>query len=182
MGNTPRAVTAESFILVPHTVTDLEDFSAHHERYLVSIDAEPERAVSLWHERLRDNPYGSEGFLDLRYHGQELMAPELWDEVYGIWHSLVEIIDDFLATGTGSDLFPDQPVGIELKSHGRSAVFRVHEKSVTVDPEEFIPGVLHEAKRYFSWVALRIGSDETPVLERIESVGARFRREQHRST
>ena len=60
-------VGSEAFILLPDTVQDLEDFVSHPERYLVSLDAEPQRAAALWRERLKRHPYGSEGLLRLTY-------------------------------------------------------------------------------------------------------------------
>lgn len=68
-----QAVHSEPYILVPHTVTDIEDFVANPENYLVSMFQEPERAAEMWRNRLKENPYGSEGFLSLSYYGIDLI-------------------------------------------------------------------------------------------------------------
>ena len=46
----------ESFLLIPHTVTDLADFCARPEHYLVSVDREGKRAAALWFDRATRNP------------------------------------------------------------------------------------------------------------------------------
>lgn len=107
---TDAAVQSEAFILLPHTVTDLDDVVENPGRYLISMFKEPERAAALWRERLKNNPYGSDGFLSLSYYGHDLISADLWDEVSGIWHALLELVEEFIQKGSAGRLFPDQPV------------------------------------------------------------------------
>lgn len=70
----------------------------------------PERAADLWRERLKKNPYGSDGFLSLTYYGHDLISADLCDEVSGIWHALLELVEESIQEGSAERLFPDQPV------------------------------------------------------------------------
>lgn len=168
------AVQSESFLLIPHTVTDLDDFVANPERYLVSMYKEPERAAALWRERLKKNPYGSEGLLSLTYYGHELISADLWDEVSGIWYSLIELVEEFLQKGSAERLFPDQPVPLRLQVEGQTTLFTVNAQTTIVDPRDFIPGLLDEAVRYYSWIKQHLGTNESEAVQRIRSVRNAF--------
>ncbi|WP_157066415.1 hypothetical protein [Glutamicibacter mysorens] len=171
---TEQVVQSEPYILVPHTVTHLDDFVAHPENYLVSMFQEPERAAGIWQDRLNRNPYGSEGFLSLSYHGIELMPGELWDEVTGIWFELLELVEEYLQTGSAERLFPGQPVPLRLELKGRSTLFTVNAQKHRVDPSDFILGILDEAHRYFTWVQDNIGTGEGQALQAIDSLRTSF--------
>ncbi|MGO4295293.1 hypothetical protein [Glutamicibacter sp. MCAF14] len=168
------AVHSEPYILVPHTVTDLEDFVTHPENYLVSMFQEPDRAASIWRDRLNRNPYGSEGFLSLSYQGIELIPGGLWDEVSGIWLELIELVEDYLHKGSAERLFPGQPVPLRLETKGRSTFFAVYQRKHRVDPSDFIPGILDEAQRYFTWVEENIGTGEGQALQAVDSLRTSF--------
>ncbi|QRQ78450.1 hypothetical protein [Glutamicibacter protophormiae] len=169
-----QAVQSEPYILVQHTVTDLDDFVAHPENYLVSMFQEPGRAASIWRDRLKRNPYGSEGFLSLSYHGIELIPGELWDEVTGIWFELIELVEEYLHKGSAERLFPGQPVPLRLEVEERSTLFTVSQQKNRVDPSDFIPGILEEAHRYFTWVEENIGTGEGQALQAIDSLHTAF--------
>lgn len=171
---TEAAVQSEAFILLPHTVTDLDDFVENPDRYLVSMFNEPERAADLWRERLKKNPYGSDGFLSLTYYGHDLISADLWDEVSGIWHALLELVEEFIQKGSAERLFPDQPVPLRLRAKGRTALFSVNSQTAMVDPKDFIPGLLHEAVRYYSWIEQHLGTDENESIRYIHSIRSAF--------
>ena len=168
------AVQSEAFLLRPHTVTDLDDFVANPDRYLVSMFKEPERAAALWRERLKKNPYGSEGFLSLTYYGHDLIPADLWDEVSGIWYALIELVEEFIQKGSAERLFPDQPVPLRLQVKGRTTLFSVNSQTSVVDPKDFIPGLLDEAVRYYSWIEQHLGTDESEAVRRIHSIRSAF--------
>lgn len=176
MNDNQPVLRAETFVLLPHTVTDLDDFAAHHDRDLVSVDADPDGAARQWRERLARNPYGSDGFVALHYRGQELVAPDLWDDVHGTWYAVVEVVDAYLRTGAGLASFPGQPVDIELRGRGRGGVFRAGTRSTAVDPTELVPGLLDEAERFFTWVEQRVGGNESGVLARVRELRSRHQR------
>lgn len=140
MEDTPKAVHSEAYILVPHTVEDLDDFVENPDKYLVDMYEAPERAADIWRNRLKRNPYGGEGLLQVAYYGIDLISASLWDNVASLWMDLVEVIDSFLQTGEGEGLFPGSPVPIHLRSKGRSTLFTVDEQTNVVDPKDFIPG------------------------------------------
>jgi len=171
-----RAVRSEPFILIPHTVTDLDDFAAHPDKYLVSMFGEPERAADIWRNRLKKNPYGSEGLLALTYHDVELIPADLWDEVTGIWSELVELVEAFIEEGTSESLFPGQPTPLRLATKGKSTLFTVGHRTVRVDPQDFIPGLLDEAHRYYAWVEKYIGTRESHAITSIASLRSQFGR------
>jgi hypothetical protein len=114
-GDRRPAVESEALILLPDTVEDVEDFVSQPERYLVSMYAEPRRATRVWRERRTRHPYGSEGLLRLSYCGGELISPDLWDEVSGVWFALIECVQAYVETGRGLTSFPGQPVDVELR-------------------------------------------------------------------
>lgn len=151
------AVHSEPYILVPHTVTDLDDFVANPDSYLVSMYDEPERAASLWRERLKRNPYGSEGYLWLNYRGRDLLTPDMWDEVTGIWYALIDLVEAFVQNGSAETFFPGQPLRLRLYRSGKSVLFSVEDQTTRADPAEFMAGLLAEAARYFSWVEEHVG-------------------------
>lgn len=162
-GSALPAVSSNSFLLIPHTVTDLDDFTENHDRYLLSVFDEPERAASLWRERLKRNPYGDEGFVEIQHYGRDLISGDLWDHVSGIWHSLVELISDFLKRGTAETSFPDQPIPMRLHRQQQTVLLTINKVTTVVDPDTFFPGVLDEAERYFQWVVENIGTQAGDV-------------------
>lgn len=174
-----QAVHSEPYILVPHTVTDLDDFVANPENYLVSMFKEPERAAEIWRNRLKENPYGSEGFLALSYYGIDLISGDLWDEVTGIWFELLELVEEFMEKGSAERLFPGQPVPLRLEVKGRSTLFGVNSQTNVVDPDDFIPGILDEAHRYYTWVEENIGTDESEALQSVNSLRHKFLERKH---
>lgn len=171
---TEPAVQSEPFILLPHTVTDLDGFVANPDQYLVSMYEEPERAAALWRERLKKNPYGSDGYLSLSYFGHDLIPADLWDEVSGIWYALIDLVDEFIQKGSAEKLFPDQPVPLRLQTKGRTTLFSVNSQTSIVDPRDFIPGLLDEAVRYYSWVEQYLGLDENELVRRIHTIRSAF--------
>lgn len=174
-----QAVHSEPYILVPHTVTDLDNFVANPESYLVSMFLEPERAAEIWRNRLKENPYGSEGFLSLSYYGIDLISGDLWDEVTGIWFELLELVEEFLQKGLAERLFPGQPVPLRLEVKGRSVLFTVNHQRSIVDPNDFIPGILDEAYRYYRWVEENIETDESQALQSVNSLRNQFLERKH---
>lgn len=156
-GSTFPAVASNTFLLIPQTVTDLDHFTGNRSEYLVSIYDEPERAASLWRERLKRNPYGDEGFVSIEHYGRELIAGDLWDQVSGIWNGFVGAIGQYLTTGEGEAWFAGQPVPIMLRRQRRTVLLTVHRDTCVVDPATFFPGVLNEADRFLRWVDEYIG-------------------------
>ncbi|OAH50926.1 hypothetical protein [Microbacterium oleivorans] len=169
------AVASNSFILVPHTVTDLEDFTENHPTYLVSVYEEPERAAALWRERLRRNSYGDEGYVALEHYGRNLIAGDLWDHVGGIWSNLVDAIGSFLDHGAAETSFPGQPAPILLRRVRQTTLLTINTETSVVDPATFFPGVLDEAERYFQWVAENIGENVSGPLQAIARIRGRLR-------
>jgi len=164
------AVASNSFILIPHTVTDLQDFTENHPTYLVSVYEEPERAASLWRERLRRNPYGDEGYVALEHYGRDLIAGDLWDHVGGVWSNLVAAIGSFLEDGSAETSFPGQPAPILLRRVRGSTLLTINTETSVVDPATFFPGVLNEAERYFKWVAGNIGENVSGPRQEIARI------------
>lgn len=168
-----EALVAESFLLVPHTVRDLADLVARPEHYLVSVERDGARAAALWFDRATRNPPGSDGLVQLDYHGRQLLPAGLWDEVTGIWLALLEVLEGFLAAGEGMATLSGQPVAFALKGAPRSATFTANGVSHRVDPAEVLPGVLAGAERYFSWVHHAIGGPQGGNLARVAALRVR---------
>lgn len=162
-----HAVTSNTYILLPHTVTDLDDFTENHSAYLVSVYDEPERAAATWRERLKRNPYGDEGFVALEHYGRDLISGELWDQVGGIWSNLVEAIEGFVDHGIGESTFPGQPAPIVLRQVAGSTLLTIGTDTSVIDPRTFFPGVLDEAERYLGWVTEHIGEGTAWQLQEI---------------
>lgn len=162
------SIESETFLLTTHTVRDLEHLVAHPEKYLLSIMREPKWCADIWRDRVTRDPCGGEGVVSLRYDGQQLIRPDLWDDTQGIWRALVDALEGFLAAGVGSAWFPGQPVPIRLERKGRDgAVLTIGEDRFFVDPEVMVSGVLDEAERYFLWVQEYVGSNESDALDQI---------------
>jgi len=166
------AVEAETLLLIPDTVTDLADFVARPEAYLVSVDREPERAARLWHERLKRHPYGSDGLVRLSTFGRDVFTADQWDDVDGIWQELVELCRGYLASGGAAVMFPGQPIEITMRPAGPGAVLTVGTDRMAVDPSVWIPGVLDRAERFFTWVAGGVGLDRGDALAAVAAVRA----------
>lgn len=160
----------ESFLLIPHTVTDLADFCARPEHYLVSVDREGKRAAALWFDRDTRNPHGSDGLVHLLYHGHQLIPLDLWDEVTGIWLALLDVLEGFLAVGEGNETLSGQPAANAMKGAPRSATFTANNVSHKIDPAIVVPGILAGADRYFRWVHNTIGDGQGDALARIEGL------------
>ncbi len=172
MGAAHLGMEAETLILSAATVTDLDDFVARPEAYLVSVEHEPERAAALWRDRLTRNPYGGDGLVRLSISGRDVFTADQWDDVDGIWHELVELCGGYLTTGNAAATFPGQPIQITMRRAGPAAVLTVGDDRIPVDPAVFVPGVLDHAERFFAWVRDRVGLDRSVALARVTSVRA----------
>ncbi|MDO5683241.1 MAG: hypothetical protein Q4G46_10490 [Propionibacteriaceae bacterium] len=170
MNDTLPAVESETLLLLPHTVTDLDDFVARPEHYLVSVEAEPARAAEVWLDRLKRNPYGSDGLLRLAYFGRDIFTADQWDDVDGLWHELVGLCQGFLADGHAEMSFPGQPLVMSFERKGNVGIFRVGANRVPVDPSDFIPGVLDSAERFFDWVEDHVGRNCSDMKQQIRVV------------
>lgn len=156
---------AESFLLLPHTVTNLAEFTASPRRYLVSVEEEPDRATQLWFKRAAQNPYGGDGIVQIRYFGEQLIPPGLWDDTLAIWFALLDAIEGFLSAGAGHGSFSAE---IILSGNRHAAGFSIGGVSNRIEPLAFIPAVLGGAKRYFDWLENRVGRTHPGIPERIE--------------
>lgn len=83
--------------------------------------------------------------------------------------------------GSAERLFPGQPVPLRLEVKGRSTLFTVNRQTNIVDPDDFIPGILDEAYRYYSWVEENIGTDESQALQSVNSLRHQFLERKHSS-
>lgn len=143
-------VTARTFILST-PVLDIDDFAGNHAAYLVGIDDDPGRARDLWRQHRQRHAGTCEGFVSLTSNGQELVPPDLWCDVIGFWHAVVEIVVGFHDSGAGTHELSDQPVTLGLRKAGAIAVFSIAERSYTVDPVAFPESLADEADRFFDW-------------------------------
>ncbi|MDO5682544.1 MAG: hypothetical protein Q4G46_06935 [Propionibacteriaceae bacterium] len=169
MNDNLPAVVSETLLLLPHTVTDLDDFVARPEHYLMSVEAEPVRAAEVWLDRLKRNPYGSDGLIRLAYFGRDIFTADQWDDVDGLWHELVGLCHGFLADGRAESCFPGQPLVMSFERKGKIGMFRVGDDRVPVDPSDFIPGVLDSADRFFDWVEENVGRDCSEIKQQIRA-------------
>ncbi|MCW4465566.1 hypothetical protein OK351_08620 [Glutamicibacter sp. MNS18] len=161
------AVTSRTGILVPPTVTDLADFAARLDDQLLWVEQDPAGAARCYRSRLQSNPYGGDGLVQLRYGHQPLIAPDLWDNVDGIWEELIGVVEEYLDTGTGQRLYPGQPVPIRLVRKGRSTTFQVGNSVHRVDPRDFLPGLLESARDHFRWLNDQVGLSDGGAGQRI---------------
>lgn len=161
------AFTARTGILIPHTVTDLTEFSANYERQLVWVEQDPAGAAAQYRSRTIRNPFGGDGVVCLKYRGEELLGPKYWDDVDGIWNALVEMTAGYLSSGSGQGLLDGQPVNLILQRAGRSAIFGVAEKRFWIDPADFIAPLLDAAQAHFTWHRDQVGRGENGMLQRI---------------
>ena len=157
----------ETCLLLPHTVTNLAEFTAHPDRHLVSIEEDPGRAAKLWFERAAKNPYGGDGVVQIRYFGAHLVPPGAWDDTEAIWTALLDVLEGFCSTGAGYGLFCAE---VTLVGNPHAAEFSVGGVSNRIEPRVFIPAVLDGAKRYFHWVENMVGRTHPGISERIEAL------------
>lgn len=169
MNDALPAIEAETLILVTRTVTDLDDFVARPENYLVSIDHEPNRAAQVWQERLKRGPYGSDGLVRLAYCGRDVFTADQWDDVDGIWQELVGLCRSFREAGEATALFPGQPLPMSFTRKGNVGVFTVGSNRVIVDPADFVRGVLTSAEHYFAWVEDEVGEDRSNARAAVQA-------------
>lgn len=148
-------------------MTDLAEFSARFDEQLVWVEDDPAGAATQYRSRLVHNPYGGDGLVQLSYHGRQMIAPELWDDVDGIWAALVSVIEDYLVTGTGRSEYPGQPVPVSLIRDQRSISFSVGDQVSWVDPTDFVPSLLDGAERHFSWLSEHVGRPQPEMSQRI---------------
>lgn len=165
------AVESETLILVPHTVTDLDDLVAYPEKYLISITKDPAGAAAQWHERLRRNPYGSDGLVRLSHYGTDVFTADMWDDVDGIWFGLVRLCRGFLDSGKAEASFYGQPLAMTLRRKGNIGILTVAEDRIPVQ-REFVPGVLDHAEAFFTWVENEVGLGRGDAFEEIAAARA----------
>lgn len=171
------AVTSETFLLIPATVTDLDDFGAHPDTHLVSVRDEPARAARLWHDRATRNPTGGDGLVQLSHHGVALIEPSLWDDVDGVWRALLDVTEAFLAhpgphRRRAEETFPGQPAPIRLEQKGHATLITVGDRTTAVDATTFVPGLLDAAIAWFTWLDDHVGGDAGHLLARARGLRA----------
>ncbi len=106
---------------------------------LVSIQRDPERAAAAG---------GSRGSIQLRYHSLQLVPVDLIDEVPGIWAALLDVVESFLAEGTGQGRYPGLDAEIVLQTTGGIAKFTAGKVRHIVDTGELIDAILDGAAAY----------------------------------
>lgn len=179
MTGTPDAVRCDTAILIPHTVEDLEAFLADPDRALISITEDPSGAARLWHERLKQNPYGGEGVVTVEYFGAELMGPERIDWVTVTWDALVDAVEEFIGGEPGTEPEDRRPEAPALRRVPAGALFSVEDRTVLVDPEVIIPGLLDGAAAFSGWVRDQLGTRDAPELERIDRLRTAWEQARH---
>lgn len=163
------SVEFETFILKDSRVTDLEEFSSNHDRYLTSISLEPLEAARWWHwQRARIDP--GEGWVSIKLDRVEIMPSEAWTHVESFWLSLLDAVDDYQATGKGQGSFSGESEGLSLVARGLVMIFEVRGNRYPVDPQSFLKALLIGAQNYLSWANENIGTVTHYQLERVEDL------------
>ncbi|MDO5634395.1 MAG: hypothetical protein Q4G34_05950 [Micrococcus sp.] len=184
-------VVCDTALLIPHTVTDLEQFLTDPSGHLLSITADPDAAARLWHDRLRRNPYGGEGVVSVSYAGQALLGPEHLDHVSLTWDALVAAVEDFVAAVSGAQgagaasgteaVDQDDPAAIAIERVPGGALFRADDRTVFVDPALLIPGLVDGAAAFTHWVHEHLGTSDAPHLDRLAALRAAWASAHHRA-
>ncbi|QOR46902.1 hypothetical protein INS90_06300 [Trueperella pecoris] len=169
------SLEVESFILNCVAIADINDFSLHHDKYLVSIETDPKRASDWWNFQLdKTNP--GEGWISLRLNGQEIMPLNAWTNIDYFWSTVLDAIDDYLDSGKGQGGFSDEPAqfSITLKAAG-IAIFSLRDSRYVVHAVEFLFSLLGGAKNYYEWSEKYVGVHPPSYLDKIEELSNRIR-------
>lgn len=168
-----QTLTCKTYVLT-RPVYDLNDLVQRPEKYLIDIHAHPEEAAQAWKQRRRkehDREWG-EGLISLTYDGQELVAPDLWDDITPLWTSLLNVVRQYQREGHGEVLFPDQPIPIVLETRKGGTYFTVGDRTRWVDPDVFIRGLVDGAEQFFQWIERYLPEDISWESEGIASIRA----------
>ncbi|WP_336713064.1 hypothetical protein [Arthrobacter sp. USHLN218] len=144
-------LTSRTGILV-RAVEGRDDFAARPETYLADLFGDEDAAAEAWLRigvchKLRYN----DGVVRLAWDGIPLLGVPNWDDVCGIWHSLVGTVDGYLSSGRGETVFPDQPLQVILERIRGGALVTVGDTRLRLDPAAFCVALLDEAERFWSW-------------------------------
>jgi hypothetical protein len=144
-------LTSTAGILV-RPVEDLEDFTRCPETYLVDLYRNEDEAAAAWLRTGERHKFRyNDGVVTLAWDGIPLLGVPDWDDVCGIWRSLVGAVDGYLTTGRGETLFPDQPLPVILERIRGGALITIGDTRLRVDPVTFYLALLEEAERFWSW-------------------------------
>lgn len=144
-------LTSRTGILV-RAVEDLDDFAARPETYLVDLFGDEDAAAEAWlRTGARHKFRYNDGVVTLVWNGVPLLGVPDWDDVCGIWRSLVGAVDGYLTAGRGETLFPDQPLPVILERIRGGALVTVGDTRLRVEPAAFCAALLDEAERFWRW-------------------------------
>lgn len=169
------SLEVESFILNCVAIADIDDFSLHHEKYLVSIEKDPKGASEWWNfQRDKTNP--GEGWISLRLNSQEIMPLNAWTNIDYFWSNVLDVIDGYLNTGKGQGGFSDEPAqfSITTKTSG-IAIFSLRDSKYVVHSSQFLCSLLGGAKNYYEWSEKYVGIHPSIYLDRVEELSNRLR-------
>ncbi|MCG2622933.1 hypothetical protein LVY72_13605 [Arthrobacter sp. I2-34] len=157
-------------------VQDLEDFTENPDKCLVDLYADEEAAKKAWlrtGERYRFTY--NDGVVTLSWQGIPLVGVPMWDDICGLWHYLVEVVDGYLSTGRGEMSFPDSPAPIILERIRGGALITIGDTKARVEPITFCRELLAEAERFWRWTdRWGIPVDSGYALPEIDRVRSRI--------
>ncbi|MHA7144960.1 hypothetical protein ACX80U_09620 [Arthrobacter sp. TmT3-37] len=147
-----RRLTGTTGILT-QPVQDLDDFTGNPGKYLLDLYADEDGAAKAWTRAGESHHFRyNDGVITLAWDGIPLLGVPNWDDICTLWTYLVNVIEDYLATGRGESFFPDQPTPIVLERIHGGALITIGDTKVRVDPSIFCRELLNEAERFWRWV------------------------------
>lgn len=148
---TPRLTSTTGILTRP--VEDAEDLAAHPDRYVVDLFSNEDRAEEAWLRAGATHHFShNDGVITLMWDGVQLLGVPDWDDIVVLWSYLVNVVDDYLVTGRGHCLFPDQATPIVLERIHGGALITIGDTKMLVDPTTFCRELLDEAERFWRWV------------------------------
>lgn len=177
MGAERKHLTSTTGILV-RGVQDLEDFEEHPDKYLVDLYADEEAGKKAWLSTGERHHFTyNDGVVTLTWEGIPLLGVPVWDDVCGIWHYLVMVVEGYLTDGRGEMSFPDSPAPIILERIHGGALFTIARTKARVEPVTFCRELLDEAERFWHWTDrqdIPVEADAAYALKEINRVRSKI--------
>jgi hypothetical protein len=168
-------LTSTTSILV-RMVEDLEDFQEHPDEYLVDLYTDEKTAKQAWLRTGERHHFTyNDGVVTLAWEGIPLLGVPEWDDICGIWHYLVIVVEGYLTDGRGEMSFPDSPTPIILERIRGGALVTIADTKARVEPVTFCRELLDEAERFWRWTDQQdIPVDSGWALTEIERVRSKI--------
>ena len=153
----------KSYINKPEgKISNLEKINEEWEKYFIEVSEK--NTIAQLSNKLDLNYLG--GAIYLKYGDEVILDFKLWDYVDQLWAYILNLVEDYVLSGSSETLFPDQPAKIKIKKISDEYMIMVLETNTrytwTLPSKEFLITLLNESEMFFKSIteSLRLTEEQ----------------------